>query len=60
MIQLATVSHAGDYPRSTFAILLGSRRLGDPGFGFPRAIPDWRRDVQDRAMGGGRGRGCGV
>ena len=52
MIQLATVSHAGDYPRSTFAILLGSRRLGDPGFGFPRDFHGWQLDVRG---GGGAG-----
>ena len=34
-IQLASVSRTGDYPRSTFAIALVSRRPGDPGFGFP-------------------------
>ncbi|MCX6698380.1 MAG: hypothetical protein NTV68_00405 [Methanomicrobiales archaeon] len=34
-IQLATVSRANDYPRSTFTIVLVSRRLGDPGFVLP-------------------------
>ncbi|MCX6698392.1 MAG: hypothetical protein NTV68_00465 [Methanomicrobiales archaeon] len=31
-IQLATVSRAGDYPQSTFAIALVHRWPGDPGF----------------------------
>ncbi|MCX6698377.1 MAG: hypothetical protein NTV68_00390 [Methanomicrobiales archaeon] len=37
-IPLATVSRASDYPQSTFAIVLLSRRPVDPGFGFPRAV----------------------
>ncbi|MEI6842112.1 MAG: hypothetical protein WCK53_12655 [Methanomicrobiales archaeon] len=35
MIELATVSRAGDYPRPTFAIVLVRRRPVDHGFASP-------------------------
>ena len=44
-IPLAPVSRDSDYPQSTFAITFVSRRPGDPGFGFPRAVRGWRLDI---------------
>lgn len=41
MIQLAPMSRAGNYPKSTLAIVLVNRRPVDPGFGFPCAIFIW-------------------
>jgi len=59
-IQLATVSRAGDYPRSTFAITLVSRRPCDPGLGFPRAVRGWRLDERGGSEVGGRDEVVGV
>ena len=57
MIQLATVSRAGDYPRSTFAITLVSRRPVDPRFCFPRAVRGWQLDLRGGAKVGDRDEG---